>query len=231
MNIRADDPEWEDRDRLILSKGHSGVAYMAVLARKGYFDFDLLKSFNKFGSPFGMHPDGNKITGCDASTGSLGHGLPMAAGLALGARFQDRNYRTFVILGDGEMNEGSNWEALMSAAHFKLDNLTVIVDRNRMMIDGPTEEVMAVEPLADKLSAFGMAVENIEGHDFDALASAIDAAKSRKSGPTAIIANTVKGKGVDFMENQVPWHYGSVDSALRDKALASIDSMYEGVLS
>ena len=231
MNIRADDPEWEDRDRLILSKGHSGVAYMAVLARKGYFDFDLLKSFNKFGSPFGMHPDGNKITGCDASTGSLGHGLPMAAGLALGARFQDRNYRTFVILGDGEMNEGSNWEALMSAAHFKLDKLTVIVDRNRMMIDGPTEEVMAVEPLADKLSAFGMAVENIEGHDFDALASAIDAAKSRKSGPTAIIANTVKGKGVDFMENQVPWHYGSVDSALRDKALASIDSMYEGVLS
>lgn len=231
MSIRTDEPDWDGRDRLILSKGHAAVAYTAILARRGFFDFELLKSFNKFGSPFGMHPDGNKITGCDASTGSLGHGLPMAVGLALGAKIQKKDYRTFVVLGDGEMNEGSNWEALMSAAHHKLNNLTVIVDRNRMMIDGPTEEVMALEPLADKLSAFGMIVENIDGHDFDALASAVDAAKSRTAGPTAIIANTVKGKGVDFMENQVPWHYGSVDSTLRDKALASIDSMYEGVLS
>lgn len=231
MNIRTDDPDWADRDRLILSKGHSAVAYTAVLARRGFYDFELLKSFNKFGSPFGMHPDGNKITGVDASTGSLGHGLPMAAGLALGAKIQDKGYRTYVIVGDGELNEGSNWEAMMSAAHLKLDNLTLIVDRNRMMIDGLTEEVMALEPLADKLTAFGMAVENIDGHDFDALSSAVDAAKSRTTSPTAIIANTVKGKGVDFMENQVPWHYGSVDSTLRDKALASIDSMYEGALS
>lgn len=231
MNIRSDEPEWPDRDRLILSKGHSAVGYTAVLARKGFFDFELLKTFNKFGSPFGMHPDGNKIAGCDASTGSLGHGLPIAAGLALGAKFQDKDYHTYVIVGDGELNEGSNWEAMMSAAHLKLDNLTVIVDRNRMMIDGPTEEVMALEPLADKLTAFGMVVENIDGHDFDAVSAAVDAAKSRTSGPTAIIANTIKGKGVDFMENQVPWHYGSVDSALRDKALASIDSMYEGALS
>lgn len=231
LNIRVEDPDWEDRDRLILSKGHTAVAYVAALARKGFFEFDLLKSFNKFGSPFGMHPDGNKINGCDASTGSLGHGLPMGVGLALGAKMQQKNYRTYVIVGDGEMNEGSNWEALMSAAHFKLNNLTVIVDRNRMMIDGPTEEVMAVEPLADKLAAFGMAVENIDGHDFDALAGAVDAAKARTDATTAIIANTVKGKGVDFMENQVPWHYGSVDSVLRDKAIASIDAMYEGALS
>ena len=231
MSIRPDEPDWEDRDRLILSKGHAAVAYTAILARRGFFDFELLKSFNKVGSPFGMHPDGNKITGCDASTGSLGHGLPMAVGLALGAKIQKKDYRTFVVLGDGEMNEGSNWEALMSAAHHELNNLAVIVDRNRLMIDGPTEEVMALEPLADKLSAFGMIVENIDGHDFDALASAVDAAKSSTAGPTAIIANTVKGKGVDFMENEVPWHYGSVDSTLRDKALASIDSMYEGVLS
>ncbi len=231
MDIRVEEPEWEDRDRLILSKGHSAVAYTAILARKGYFDFDLLKTFNKFGSPFGMHPDGNKIAGCDVSTGSLGHGLPMAAGLALGAKFQDKDFRTYVIVGDGELNEGSNWEAMMSAAHLKMNNLTIIVDRNRMMIDGLTEEVMALEPLADKLTAFGMVVENIDGHDFDALAAAIDAAKSNTAAPTAIIANTVKGKGVDFMENQVPWHYGSVDSALRDKALASIDSMYEGALS
>lgn len=231
LNIKTDEPDWPDRDRLILSKGHSAVAYTAVLARRGFYDFDLLKSFNKFGSPFGMHPDGNKITGCDVSTGSLGHGLPMAVGLALGAKIQKKDYRTFVIVGDGELNEGSNWEAMMSAAHFKLDNMTLVVDRNRMMIDGPTEEVMALEPLADKLTAFGMAVENIDGHDFDALEAAVEAAKSRQGVPTAILANTVKGKGVDFMENQVPWHYGSMDSALRDKALASIDSMYEGVLS
>ena len=231
MNIRPEEPDWEDRDRLILSKGHSAVAYTAILARKGFYSFDLLKSFNKFGSPFGMHPDGNKIAGCDASTGSLGHGLPMAVGMALGARIQGKNFRTYVILGDGEMNEGSNWEALMSAAHHRLSNLTVIVDRNRMMIDGPTEEVMAIEPLADKLAAFGMNVQNIDGHDFDALAGAVDVAKSWTPGPTAIIANTVKGRGVDFMENEVPWHYGSVDSNLRDRALASIDAMYEGVLS
>ena len=231
MNIRPDEPEWDDRDRLILSKGHSAVAYTAILARRGFYSFNLLKSFNKFGSPFGMHPDGSKIDGCDASTGSLGHGLPMAVGMALGARIRKKDFRTYVVLGDGEMNEGSNWEALMSAAHHKLSNLTVIVDRNRMMIDGPTEEVMAIEPLADKLAAFGMNVQNIDGHDFDDLAGAVDMAKSWTPGPTAIIANTVKGKGVDFMENEVPWHYGSVDSSLRDKALASIDAMYEGVLS
>lgn len=231
MNIREDEPEWEDRDRLILSKGHAAVAYTAILARRGFYDFELLRSFNQFGSPFGMHPDGNKIAGCDASTGSLGHGLPMAVGLALGAKIQQKDYRTYVILGDGEMNEGSNWEALMSAAHHKLNNLTIIIDRNRMMIDGPTEEVMALEPLADKLAAFGMIVENTDGHDFDALSAAVDAAKAWTAGPTAIIANTVKGKGVDFMENQVPWHYGSIDSVLRDKAMASIDAMYEGVLS
>jgi transketolase len=176
-----------------------------------------------------MHPDGNKIAGCDASTGSLGHGLPIAVGLALGAKIQDAPWRVFCIVGDGELNEGSNWEAMMAAAHHKLDNLTVIVDRNRLMIDGPTEEVMSLEPLADKLTAFGMAVQDIDGHDFDELHRAVDDANAAAT-PAAIIANTVKGKGVDFMENEVPWHYGSVDSDLRDKALASIDAMYEGAL-
>ncbi|MDX1734441.1 MAG: transketolase [Halioglobus sp.] len=228
LDIRSDEPEWPDRDRLILSKGHSAVGYTAVLARRGYYDFDLLKSFNKFGSPFGMHPDGNKITGCDASTGSLGHGLPIAVGLALGAKIQGAGWRVFCIVGDGELNEGSNWEAMMAAAHHKLDNLTLIVDRNRMMIDGPTEEVMSLEPLADKLTAFGMSVWDIDGHDFDDLCAAVDGA-SAGNAPGAIIANTVKGKGVDFMEDEVPWHYGSVDSELRDRALASIERMYEGV--
>ena len=229
LNINTQEPEWPDRDRLILSKGHTALAYTAVLARRGFFDFELLKSFNKFGSPFGMHPDGNKITGCDASTGSLGHGLPIAVGLALGAKIQDASWRVFCIVGDGELNEGSNWEAMMAASHHKLDNLTVIVDRNRLMIDGPTEEVMSIEPLADKLTAFGMAVQDIDGHDFDALHGAVESANAANT-PCAIIANTVKGKGVDFMENEVPWHYGSVDSALRDKAHASIDAMYEGQL-
>lgn len=229
LDIKADDPEWPDRDRLILSKGHSAVAYTAVLARRGFYDFELLKSFNKFGSPFGMHPDGNKIAGCDASTGSLGHGLPIAVGLALGAKIQGASWRVFCIVGDGELNEGSNWEAMMAAAHHKLDNLTIIVDRNRLMIDGPTEEVMSLEPLADKLTAFGMSTQDIDGHDFDALHGAIEEAGT-KTIPTAIIANTVKGKGVDFMENEVPWHYGSIDSALKEKALASIDAMYEGML-
>lgn len=228
LNISTDDPDWSERDRLVLSKGHSAVGYTAVLARRGYYDFELLKSFNKFGSPFGMHPDGNKIAGCDVSTGSLGHGLPIAVGLALGAKIQGKSWRAYCIVGDGELNEGSNWEAMMAAAHHKLDNLTLIVDRNRLMIDGPTEEVMSVEPLADKLTAFGMQVENIDGHDFEALHGAVDGASTRTA-PTAIIANTIKGKGVDFMENQVPWHYGSVDSALRDQALASIDAMYEGM--
>lgn len=229
LSIKAGDPEWPDRDRLILSKGHAAVAYTAALARRGFYEFELLKSFNKFGSPFGMHPDGNKIAGCDVSTGSLGHGLPIAVGLALGAKIQGASWRVFCIVGDGELNEGSNWEAMMAAAHHRLDNLTIIIDRNRLMIDGPTEEVMSLEPLADKLTAFGMSTQGIDGHDFDALHTAIEEAGT-KTIPTAIIANTVKGKGVDFMENEVPWHYGSIDSALKDKALASIDAMYEGML-
>lgn len=229
LNLSTDNPDWPERDRLILSKGHSAVAYTAVLARRGFYEFELLKSFNKFGSPFGMHPDGNKIAGCDASTGSLGHGLPIAAGLALGAKIQGAAWRVYCIVGDGELNEGSNWEAMMAAAHHKLDNLTLIIDRNRLMIDGPTEEVMSIEPLADKLNAFGMAVEDIDGHDFEALHAAVAGARTRAT-PTAIIANTIKGKGVNFMENQVPWHYGSLDSSLRDQALAEIDAMYEELL-
>lgn len=229
LNLSTDNPDWPERDRLILSKGHSAVAYTAVLARRGFYEFELLKSFNKFGSPFGMHPDGNKIAGCDASTGSLGHGLPIAAGLALGAKIQGAAWRVYCIVGDGELNEGSNWEAMMATAHHKLDNLTLIIDRNRLMIDGPTEEVMSIEPLADKLNAFGMAVEDIDGHDFEALHAAVAGARTRAT-PTAIIANTIKGKGVNFMENQVPWHYGSLDSSLRDQALAEIDAMYEELL-
>ncbi|MFW5988691.1 MAG: transketolase [Desulfosudaceae bacterium] len=223
LKIDPGNPDWEDRDRLILSKGHAGVAYAPILARKGYFDFELLKTFNKFKSPFGMHLDGMKVKGVDASTGSLGHGLSMGVGLALGARLQKKEWYTYCILGDGECNEGSVWEAAMAASHYKLTNLVTFVDKNKMMIDGRTEEVMDLEPFADKWRAFGFVVQEVDGHDFTALADAIDFARSTTTGPVVIIAETVKGKGVDFMEDNVKWHYGGLDSDLMEKARASID--------
>ncbi|MDX2454944.1 transketolase [Desulfosarcina sp.] len=222
-------PDWEERDRIVISKGHGGVGYAAVLAQKGFFDFELLKDFNKFKSPFGMHLDSNKVKGVDVSTGSLGHGLPMAVGLSLGARMQAQKWRTYCILGDGECNEGSNWEAAMSAAHYKINNLVVMVDRNNLMIDGPTEEVMSLEPFADKWTAFGFTVKKVDGHDFRQLAEAIDFAHDHQQGPVVIIAETVKGKGVDFMENEVKWHYGGLDTDLIVKAKESVDRMYAGV--
>ena len=230
LNIDPQRPDWEDRDRLILSKGHAAVAYVPCLARRGYFDVEELKTFNKFKSPFGMHPDSKKVCGCDASTGSLGHGLPMAVGMALGARVLGKDLKVYCVIGDGECNEGSIWEALMAASQFNLTNLVTIVDRNRMMIDGPTEEVMGVEPLADKLTAFGMEVAEVDGHDMDSLSEGIDKALAAKEKPVAILANTIKGKGVDFMEDEVPWHYGSVDAELKVKAHTSIEEMYEAIL-
>lgn len=225
-NVNPQKPDWEDRDRVVVSKGHAGVAVAPVLARKGFFDFELLKEFNKFKSPFGMHLDKLKVTGLDVSTGSLGHGLPIAVGLALGARYQKKAYRTYCILGDGECNEGSVWEAAMAASHYRLTNMITFVDRNMLMIDGPTEEVMALEPLADKWTSFGWIVKEVNGHDFKELSEAIEYAHSEERAPVVIIAKTTKGKGVDYMENEVKWHYGSVDSDLASKAKASIDKMY-----
>jgi transketolase len=224
LNIRPEEPDWQDRDRFVLSKGHGGVGLAPVLADKGYFDRELLKEFNHFKSPFGMHLDGNKVLGVDASTGSLGHGLSMALGMALGARFQKQAWRTYCLLGDGECDEGSVWEAAMAAHHFKADNLTAFVDRNHMMIDGLTEDVMSLEPLADKWAAFGWQVRQIDGHDFAQIGDAIEGAQAAKGAPTVIICDTVKGKGVDFMEGEVKWHYGSIDSELAAKAKASIKS-------
>ena len=226
LNINPQQPGWEDRDRLILSKGHAGVAYAPVLARKGYFEFDLLKSFNKFKSPFGMHLDGGKVKGVDVSTGSLGHGLPIAVGLALGARLLKKDWWTYCILGDGECNEGSVWEAAMAASHYKLTNLITFVDKNGLMIDGATDDVMGLEPFTDKWTAFGFIVKEVDGHSFEALAEAIEYAHGKPGRPVVIIANTVKGKGVDFMENEVKWHYGGLDTTLLEKAHQSIDRMY-----
>jgi transketolase len=226
LNVDPKQPGLETRDRFVLSKGHGGVGYAPVLARKGYFDFELLKEFNKFKSPFGMHLDGNKVKGVDVSTGSLGHGLSMALGLALGARVQKKIWRTYCILGDGECNEGTVWEAAMAASHFKIRNLITFVDRNRLMIDGTTEQIMGLEPFADKWKAFGWIVKEIDGHSFRDLAVAIEYAQTEDKAPVVIIANTVKGKGVDFMENEVKWHYGGLNSDLIEKAKSSIDRMY-----
>jgi transketolase len=178
-----------------------------------------------------MHLDSLKVKGVDASTGSLGHGLPMAVGMALGARVQKQSWLTYCILGDGECNEGSIWEAAMAASQFKLTNLITFVDRNKLMIDGPTEEVMGLEPFADKWKAFGFIVKEVDGHSFSELSAAIESAQSEKKGPVVIIANTFKGKGVDFMENQVKWHYGGLDTELVETAKASVDRMFEQAMN
>lgn len=227
LKIDPANPKWDQRDRFILSKGHGAAGYIPVLAKRGFFPEEELKSFNHFGSPFAMHPDSNKVVGCDASTGSLGHGLPMAFGMGLGFRYQKMDNKVVCIMGDGECQEGSVWEAAMAINHYKLQNVITIVDRNRCQIDGPTEQVMGLEPFADKWKAFGYDVVEIDGNDMKEVCDALEYAWGRKEvdRPVLILANTVKGKGVDFMENQVPYHYCSGDSEVVEKAKASIMKM------
>ncbi len=222
LDVNPADPQWDERDRFILSKGHAAAGLIPVLAKRGFFPEETLKTFNHFGSPFAMHPDSNKVIGCDASAGSLGHGLSMAVGMALGARQRKMPWKTVCLMGDGECCEGSVWEAAMSAPHFKLGNLIGIVDRNRFMIDGETEDVMPLEPFADKWRAFGWEVVEVDGHDFDQLDEALARAWAATDVPVLILANTIKGKGVDFMENNVVYHYASADSELCARAKASI---------
>lgn len=223
-------PDWEDRDRFILSKGHGGIGWASVLGDKGYFDKALLKNFNKTGSPFGMHLDSLKVKGCDASTGSLGHGLAIAVGLAVGARLTKRDFRTYVMMGDGELCEGTVWEAAILAGHHRLDNLTAFIDRNTLMIDGLTEEITTLEPIDEKFKAFGWETLTIDGHDFAAIGEAVEKARASKGKPTVIICRTVKGKCVDLMEGQAQWHYGGLNSDLRDQALTCIDKYYAELL-
>ena len=222
LDVNPADPQWDERDRFVLSKGHAAAGLIPVLAKRGFFPEETLKTFNHFGSPFAMHPDSNKVIGCDASAGSLGHGLSMAVGMALGARQRKMPWKTVCLMGDGECCEGSIWEAAMSAPHFKLGNLIGIVDRNRFMIDGETEDVMPLEPFADKWRAFGWDVVEVDGHDFDQLDEALSKAWAATDVPVLILAHTIKGKGVDFMENNVVYHYASADSELCARAKASI---------
>ena len=206
MNIdpnKATDP---NRDRFVLSKGHAAPVLYATLAERGFFDKELLPTLRKLDSPLQGHPDSNKVPGVDVSTGSLGQGISNAVGLALGAKMDDSSARIYALLGDGELQEGLVWEAFMSAAHYKLDNLVAIVDSNGLQIDGNVEDVMNVGCLVNKFKSFDCHVIEIDGHDYEQIAKAFDEAKETKGKPTVIVANTVKGKGVTFMENQAGWH-------------------------
>lgn len=206
MNVDPQVPQWEDRDRFVLSKGHCCPSLYAVLALKGYFDWDELTSLRHVGAMLQGHPDMKGTPGIDMSTGSLGQGVSAACGMALAGKLDNKDYRVYTVLGDGEVEEGQVWEAAMFASHHKLDNLVVIVDQNGLQIDGPVAEVGGIEPLDKKFEAFGFEVIKIDGHDFEQIKAALDRAKTVKGKPTAILAKTVKGKGVSFMENQVGWH-------------------------
>lgn len=206
MSVNPEQPDDPDRDRFVLSKGHASPVLYATLAEKGYFPKEELLTFRKINSRLQGHPSRKHLPGVDMSTGSLGQGLSAAIGMALAGRLDKRDYRVYALLGDGEMQEGMVWEALMSAAHYKLDNLTVFLDYNQLQIDGYTADVMNIDPIGDKVKAFGWDVLLINGHDYAAISRAIAEAKKTKGKPTFIIANTIKGKGVSFMENRAEWH-------------------------
>ena len=222
MNVKADDPKWADRDRFVLSKGHTAPALYATLALKGFFPADALSTLRQADSFLQGHPDMKGTPGVDMSTGSLGLGISTACGMALAAKVDGKSYRTYTIVGDGESEEGQVWEAAMFAAHYKLDNLCVIIDWNGLQIDGTVEEVMNPTPHDKKLEAFGFHAISIDGHDFDQIEAALNEAKTVKGKPTAIIAKTVKGKGVSFMENQVGWHGSAPNDEQYEKAVAEI---------
>ena len=221
MHIRAEEPDWTDRDRFVLSKGHANAALGAVLAQAGFIDDSVLDKFYAFESPFGMHPD-IKVAGVEMCTGALGHGLPVALGMALGARIQKKAFHTFVLIGDGELHEGSNWEAAMAAAHYELSNLTAIVDFNKICQSGRVDEVISVDPLADKWRAFGWEVREIDGHSMEDIVDTLDALPLNPQRPTALIAHTVKGKGVSFAEDTYLWHSNSVNDEIYARAIAEL---------
>lgn len=206
MNVDANNPKKEDRDRLVLSKGHCAPALYATLALKGFFKEEELYSFRKIDGILQGHPDMKKIPGVDMSTGSLGQGLSAANGMAIAAKLDNKDYRVYAILGDGEIEEGQIWEAAMTAAKYKLDNLCVIVDNNNLQIDGTIEEVVNPYPIDEKFKSFGFNVININGNNIEEIEDSLEKAEECKGIPTAIIAKTIKGKGVSFMENRVEWH-------------------------
>jgi transketolase len=221
LRVRATDPDWPERDRFVLSKGHANAALGAVLAQAGFIEDAVLERFYGYESPFGMHPD-IKMAGVEMCTGALGHGLAVGMGMALGARIQSLPFHTFVLLGDGELHEGSNWEAAMAAAHYRLADLAAIVDHNKISQSGRVEEIVGVDPLADKWRAFGWEVREIDGHDMAQIVEALDAVPFHPERPSALIAHTVKGKGVSFAEDTYVWHSNSVNDETYARALAEL---------
>ncbi len=222
MNVDPANPKKSDRDRFVLSKGHCAPALYATLAERGFFPASELSTLRHFPSRLQSHPDMNSTPGVDMSTGSLGLGISAAAGMALAAKIDGAPYRVYTIVGDGESEEGQVWEACMFAAHYKLDNLCVVIDWNGLQIDGPVAEVMNPTPHDQKLAAFGFHVISIDGNDFEQIAAAFAEARATKGKPTAIVAKTVKGKGVSFMENQVKWHGSAPNDEQYAQALAEL---------
>jgi len=218
MRIDAANPGWADRDRFIMSKGHCSAAFYSTLAEAGLISDELLDTFMDPLSKLNGHPDRNKVPGVEANTGPLGHGLPIGVGCALAAKMQQAAWRVFVLTGDGELQEGSNWEAAMTAATYNLDNLVLIVDRNRIQQGDFTEKTIRMDPLPEKWEAFGWSVVEVDGHDRDALREVLGAAPVQVGKPTCVIANTIKGRGVSFMENKPEWHHGVPSDAQLDAA-------------
>ncbi len=229
MNINPDEPKAENRDRFVLSKGHAAPALYAVMANRGYFPVEELKTLRKPDSRLQGHPSMNYLPGIDISSGSLGQGISAACGMALGAKLKGDAFRVYTILGDGEIEEGQVWEAAMYAAAKKLDNLVAFVDNNNLQIDGTVDEVNSPYPIPEKFSAFGWNVIEIDGHSFDEIENALNNARNCKGKPTAIIAATVKGKGVSFMENQVSWHGSAPNAEQYETAMNELNAVLNGL--
>lgn len=222
MKVDVNEPQDSDRDRFVLSKGHAAPALYATLAQKGFFPKEELKSLRKIGALLQGHPDAKHIPGVDVSTGSLGQGISNAVGMSLGLKLEGKKSKVYVVLGDGELQEGLVWEAAMSAAHYKLDNLVAVIDYNGLQIDGKNEDVMGISPLDEKWRSFGWKVISCDGHDYEDLDKAFNEADKAEGTPVMIIANTVKGKGVSFMENQAGWHGQAPNLEQKEKAINEI---------
>lgn len=225
MNIDPKNPRMEDRDRFVMSKGHCAPALYGVLALKGYFPEEDLKTFRKIDSILQGHPEMKHIPGVDMTTGSLGLGVSAATGMAVSGKIFHKDYRVYAALGDGEIEEGQVWEAMMFASHYQLDNLCVVLDLNGLQIDGPTKEVMNSAPADEKFKAFGLHVINIDGHDFNQIEAAFEEAKATKGRPTAIVAKTIKGKNVSYMENQVSWHGAAPNDEQYQQAMTELRAL------
>lgn len=229
MNIDPTNPKWEDRDRFVLSKGHTAPGLYAALANRGFFPVEDLPTLRHIDSYLQGHPNMNTVPGVDMSTGSLGQGISCACGMALGAKHQGKSFRVYTLLGDGEIQEGQVWEACMFAAHYKLDNLCVIVDNNGLQIDGAVDKVMSPYPIDEKLRAFGFRVEVIDGHDFDQIEAAMNTARATKGQPAAIVMKTTKGKDVSYMENNAGWHGKAPNDAEYEAAMTELRAILAGL--